>query len=181
MRESLHVQEDFDSPEGLATITGRLGEISVQPEDFSRLRVHIADLEKVLRAQLQKLMSEADLEVRQSRASEWLIDNDYRIQEAVNLVKESLKRGFLKRLPTFRTGRFAGRSRAYALARVVVESEKATIDSDWLVRFLDAYPHYLTIGEVWALPTMLRLVVLETLASQISVLFEAYGDRTPHP
>ena len=98
-------------------------------------------------------------------AVEWLRDNDHVIQDALVQVRVSLPRGFYRRLPRTAHGPDPGSSRTEALARELVERLDAPLDLDALAALLDGYQEVapLTVGELWALPALLRLIVLEDL------------------
>ena len=98
-------------------------------------------------------------------AVEWLRDNDYVIQDALAQVRVSLPRGFYRRLPCTTREADAGSSRAESLARELVQRLEAPLDLDALAALLDDYQAVtpLTVGELWALPALLRLIVLEDL------------------
>ena len=59
----------------------------------------------------------------------------------------------------------AGYPRVYALALTLVAHTDSELDETRITRFVQAFQEVapLTIGELWALPTMLRLVLLENL------------------
>src|SRR5207253_9134520 len=59
----------------------------------------------------------------------------------------------------------AGYPRVYALALALVAHSDSELDEARITRFVRAFQEVvpLTIGELWALPTMLRLVLLENL------------------
>ena len=101
-----------------------------------------------------------------SYASEWLLDNFYVVEQALDEVEQDMPGGFYRKLP--RLGAAAplpGYPRVYALAYAYLAREDYQVDADRLVRFVLAYQRTqpLTLSEVWALPVMLRLVLLEVL------------------
>ncbi len=99
------------------------------------------------------------------KSSEWFLDNYYLIRRVARQTSEDLPPGFLARLPLLASGNEAGVPRIDALARVIVSRGKLAIDAATLRSFVDAYQEVspLTIAELWALPTMLRLSVLRGL------------------
>ena len=101
-----------------------------------------------------------------SYASEWLLDNFYVVEQALDEVEQDMPAGFYRKLP--RLGAAAplpGYPRVYALAYAYLAREDYQVDPDRLVRYVLAYQRVqpLTLSEVWALPVMLRLVLLEVL------------------
>ncbi len=99
-------------------------------------------------------------------AVEWLRDNDHVIQDALAQVRRSLPRGYYARLLGQGRGPDAGRPRSESLARELVDRLEAPLDLDLVATLLDDYQAVapLTVGELWALPALLRLAVLERLA-----------------
>ena len=101
----------------------------------------------------------------QGKAAEWFLDNFYLIRRVARQVAEDLPAGFQRRLPELAAGSAKGIARIDALARALVTRTKGEFDVSALHGFLGAYQEVsaLTIAELWALPTMLRLSVLHAL------------------
>jgi cyclic beta-1,2-glucan synthetase len=113
-----------------------------------------------------------------SYSAEWMLDNDYLIFQNLRQVEENLPLRFRRQLPWLdpeRSKDTAGVAlvnswrespRIYILAHEIIRLEGAQIDLEWLRRFIAAYQEVapLTIGELWALPAMLRLGILQALA-----------------
>jgi len=112
--------------------------------------------------------SEADLAL--SYAAEWLLDNFYVVQQALRQVREDMPEGYYRRLPKLDTPPLEGYPRIYALAREIIRYCESHLDLDRVTRFVQAYQRVtpLTTGELWALPTMLRLGVLECLTRAVA-------------
>ena len=102
-------------------------------------------------------------------AAEWLLDNLYVIEQAGRIVIKDMPAGYYERLPKLANAEIQGVPRVYAIAREVVRLCEGQVDLHRLVRFTHAYQelHPLTLGELWALPLMLRVVEIELLASAI--------------
>ena len=102
-----------------------------------------------------------------TKAAEWLLDNDYLVQRAVLQVREDLPPGFLRRLPSLTSGDAEGLPRAFALAHALLHASRLQLSLSAAVHFVDAYQDddALTIAELWAFPTMLRLACLELLVT----------------
>lgn len=99
--------------------------------------------------------------------AEWLMDNAYLIAEVRDQVREALPPDYYRELPRLAGGPLAGETRVYAIARVLAGEGRGHVDPDRTRRFLEEYDPAppLTMGELWALPAMLRLVLLEDLAT----------------
>lgn len=106
------------------------------------------------------------------RPAEWLLDNYFLVRRAAAQVAEDLPAGFVRRLPHLASGPGEGRPRVHALALAFVAERGAELDLATLRDFVDAYQEVLplTIAELWALPTMLRAVVLTDLLAYLADL-----------
>ncbi len=90
-----------------------------------------------------------------------------------------LPRGYYAELPALDSGPFAGLPRIYALALAVVAHTDSSIDEGQLLDFVRSYQSAtpLTIGELWAIPIMVRVALLENLRRLAFQLLEARNDR----
>ena len=98
-------------------------------------------------------------------ASEWLLDNFYKIEEQIRMSKRHLPKGYSKELPHMLKGPLAGYPRIYDLARELILHSDGRVDAESLKRFVDAYQTItvLKLGELWAVAIMLRLALIENL------------------
>jgi len=117
-----------------------------------------------------RLMTESVREGRQvTPAAEWLLDNFYLIEEQIRTAKRHLPKGYSKELPrlakAMRTSIDAGHPRVYDLALQTISHGDGRIDLEGLSRFVASYQQVtaLTLGELWAIPIMLRLALIENL------------------
>ncbi len=97
--------------------------------------------------------------------AEWLVDNYHIVDEVLREVKQDLPGGYDAELPKLDAEPLAGYPRVYALALALVAHTDGGLDEPRIIRFVEAFQAAgpLTIGELWAVPTMLRLVLLENL------------------
>lgn len=102
-------------------------------------------------------------EATSPKAAEWFLDNYYLIRRVARQVEEELPSGFVRHLPQLASAPDKGRLRIDALARALVVSNQLDLDLAGVRRFVDAYQQVspLTIAELWAMPTLLRICVLE--------------------
>jgi cyclic beta-1,2-glucan synthetase len=100
-----------------------------------------------------------------SPGAEWLIDNFYLIEEQVVLARRHLPKGYSETLPVLANGRFAGVPRVYDIVLEIISHSDGRVDAHNLGSFVAAYQTTteLTLGELWAIPIMLRLAVIENL------------------
>ncbi len=100
-----------------------------------------------------------------SPAAEWLLDNFHLIEAQIEQVREGLPRRYFQALPVLLDKPLDGLPRIYGLAWAFVAHSDGNFDEALLVQFLCAYQETreLTLGEMWALPTTLRVVLIENL------------------
>ena len=98
-------------------------------------------------------------------AAGWLIDHGPLLERQLDTVRGSLPRRYFEKLPRLRTPPLAGLPRIYGLAWAWVAHADSGLDEDLLELFLSAYQtqRELTLAELWAIPTTLRVVLIENL------------------
>lgn len=114
-------------------------------------------------------------------AAEWILDNYYIVERAVQEIEKDLPESYYKQLPklTEKT-EYYGYPRVYAIARAYTSDEDCHIDLNRLETFVLAYQGTtpLTMGELWALPIMLRFCLLECLLQTIVRISHYPGDES---
>jgi len=102
---------------------------------------------------------------RTAPASEWLLDNFYLVEEQIRTSKQHLPKEYSKELPSLTKGPLAGYPRIYDIAQELTYHLDARLDEEAIYNFIDAYQTVtpLTLGELWAIPIMLRLALIENL------------------
>ncbi|MCY1665548.1 GH36-type glycosyl hydrolase domain-containing protein [Rhizobium sp. SL86] len=105
-------------------------------------------------------------------AAEWLLDNHYIVEEAIQEVRRDFPKKFYRQLPTVTIG---GQEmpRVLALAWLYVAHTHSTLNRDNLTAMTEGFQVHqsLEIGELWALPSFLRFVLIENLR-RISIRVE---------
>ncbi|WP_295412895.1 glycoside hydrolase family 94 protein [uncultured Thiodictyon sp.] len=112
-------------------------------------------------------------------AGEWLLDNFYLIEEQIRTAKRHLPKGYSRELPRLRSGPSAGLPRVYDIALEIIAHGDGRVDPENLSRFVAAYQDVtpLRLGELWAIPIMLRIALIENLRR---VAARIAGSRTGH-
>ncbi|HJQ81679.1 MAG TPA: hypothetical protein VJ828_17075, partial [Lacipirellulaceae bacterium] len=97
--------------------------------------------------------------------AEWLVDNYYVVEDQLREIREDLPGSYYQELPKLTAGPFAGFARVYELAYELVVHSDSSLDEELISGFIAAYQRAvpLTSGEIWAVPIMLRLVLVENL------------------
>jgi cellobiose phosphorylase len=98
-------------------------------------------------------------------ASEWLLDNFYLIEEQIRTAKRHLPKDYSKQLPRLGKGATDGCPRVYKIALEIISHGDGRVDPESLCRFVESYQEVATLqlGELWAIPIMLRLALIENL------------------
>ncbi|MBA4142121.1 MAG: cyclic beta 1-2 glucan synthetase [Nitrosospira sp.] len=98
-------------------------------------------------------------------AGEWLYDNFYLIEEQIRIARRHLPKSYSRELPLLASGASAGLPRVYDIALQAISHGDGRVDTESLTRFVAAYQGVvnLQLGELWAVPIMLRLALIENL------------------
>ncbi|MEY2688401.1 MAG: hypothetical protein RL375_2599, partial [Pseudomonadota bacterium] len=128
---------------------------------FPRLQGNIEMLRHAHRA----IAAQAAVGDSVSPASQWLLDNFHIIEAQLLAIHEGLPRNYFRALPVLVGEPLAGLPRVYGVAWAFVAHADSAFDDDLLVHYLCAYQETrgLRLSEMWALPTTLRVVLVENL------------------
>ncbi|HYD52748.1 MAG TPA: hypothetical protein VEA99_08980, partial [Gemmatimonadaceae bacterium] len=129
------------------------------------LLTRLTDTRWVLDETRDRLAGSADLGIDLEPAGEWLLDNYHVLDEHIAEVHASLPRGYYSELPELASGQLAGYPRVYEIATTLIGHTEGRIDRGNVELFIAAFQEEepLGIGELWALPAMLRLGLIENL------------------
>ena len=125
-------------------------------------------------------MSEAlHLEQRLGPIGEWILDNEYLIESHGRDVKINLSKSFYRELPTLIGDPNRGSPRVYSLANELITHCDTRIDRENITAFLSAYQDHtpLTIGELWALPLMLRVALIHRIEDMARQAWQELRER----
>ena len=130
-----------------------------------QLLARLAENKDVLIETCDLLIAAVKLERRITPASEWLLDNFYLIEEQIRTAQRHLPREYSQELPRLAEGPSAGLPRVYDIALETIAHGDGRVAPDGLSRFVAAYQTVtpLKLGELWAIPIMLRLALIENL------------------
>jgi cyclic beta-1,2-glucan synthetase len=100
-----------------------------------------------------------------SPAAEWLLDNFHLIEAQLKEIQDGLPRSYFRALPVLLDEPLAGLPRIYGVAWAFVAHTDGAFNEALLAHFLNAYQETrrLQLNELWALPTTLRVVLVENL------------------
>ncbi|MBC7383149.1 MAG: cyclic beta 1-2 glucan synthetase, partial [Bacteroidia bacterium] len=125
----------------------------------------LADNEIILK-ETHKLLTELIKRNNQiAPAGEWLIDNFYIIEENIRTAKTHFPKDYSKDLPLLQDGASAGLIRICDIVLQIISHSDGRIDIESLSGFVKAYQTvtHLQLGELWAIPIMIRLALIENI------------------
>ncbi|MEJ0097742.1 MAG: hypothetical protein WDM84_07240 [Bauldia sp.] len=98
-------------------------------------------------------------------AAEWILDNYHIVEEQISEARGDLPPGYYRELPKLTAGPFTGLPRVFGVAWAYIAHTDSRFDGDLLCEFVGAYQRVqpLTIGELWAVPITLRIILVENL------------------
>ena len=130
-----------------------------------RLLARLVENEGVLVEAFKLLTESAEASRRITPAAEWLLDNSFLIEEEIRTARRHFPEKYSLELPRLAAGPSAGLPRVYDIALEAVSHGDARVDPESLNRFVSAYQKVedLKLGELWAIPIMLRLALIENL------------------
>ncbi|SEH20883.1 glucoamylase family protein [Rhizobium sp. NFR12] len=129
-------------------------------EFFTRHAENEKEILRVYRAAAQDVDAGASI----TPAAEWLLDNYYIVEEAIQEVRRDFPKKFFKQLPTTKIGS-QEIPRVLSLAWLYVAHTHSSISRETLAEMVEGYQtdEPLEIGELWALPSFIRFVLIENL------------------
>ncbi|PIV34920.1 MAG: cyclic beta 1-2 glucan synthetase, partial [Lysobacterales bacterium CG02_land_8_20_14_3_00_62_12] len=131
----------------------------------NRLLQQLDENEQLLMVSYDLLTAAVTARSRIAPAGEWLLDNFYLIEEQIRAARLHLPKGYSRELPRLARGPSSGLPRVYDLALEAISHGDGRVDAEALLKFVAAYQSVspLTLGELWAIPIMLRLALIENL------------------
>jgi cyclic beta-1,2-glucan synthetase len=144
-----------------------------------QLLSRLAENESVLIAAHALLAEALQENHRATPAGEWLLDNFYLIEEQIRTARRHFPKGYSRALPRLANGPSAGLPRVYDIVLETISHTDGRLDPDGLRRFLASYQTVtpLKLGELWAIPIMARLALIENLRRVSARISAARADR----
>jgi cyclic beta-1,2-glucan synthetase len=134
---------------------------------------------KVLSATYRALAEDVRLGEAASPAAEWFLDNFHIVSAAGRDILHDLPTSFFRRLPRIAADEFEGVPRIYAMALELLRTSAGHLDAQRLSRFITAFQSVtpLTMGELWAWPSALKLALIEHLRARADELAATRAHR----
>jgi cyclic beta-1,2-glucan synthetase len=145
----------------------------------SPLLRRFADNGRALVRAHKRILETGDQQQGRSLDAEWLVDNFHIVEDVLREIRQDLPPGYDEELPKLDPEPVEGYPRVYALALSLVAHTDGELDEARIGRFVDAFQTVvpLDIGELWAVPTMLRLVLLENLRRLAEQMLWGWDER----
>ncbi|HET9952641.1 MAG TPA: glucoamylase family protein [Candidatus Eisenbacteria bacterium] len=137
----------------------------------------LRDNARVLRDAYQILATDVRRGEPIAPAAEWLLDNFHLLEAEILEVRRNLPKRYYRDLPKLALRDRAGIARVHAMALEFIRHSDARFDLHRLTRFVSAYQTVapLTLGELWAWPSMLRLCLIENVRRLTDEIMESRG------
>lgn len=112
-------------------------------------------------------------------AAEWLLDNLYLIQKEYKDVKYNMPESYYKNLPVISKGIMKGYPRVYHIAVEIISHTDGMIDEERVESFIKVYQRntILNSGELWALPIMLRIALIQNISHIVEKIVYALKEK----
>ena len=161
------LRRDVLNAEQLRELATELGtqQKQTQPSQGAFLLARLRENQQIIARVARGLTEAARLNQAVSLSAEWLLDNNYVVQGQIKDVERNLTPHFLRELPAAANGKYREIPRIYLLASELVAATDGRFDKETLLDFVHHYQNAapLSTGELWALPLMLRLALIENL------------------
>ncbi len=101
----------------------------------------------------------------QAPAAKWLVENYTFIEEQIDQVRAIFPPGYSRQLPRLNSGALRGYPRLYEVAIELVSHTDGRVDAENIAHFIRSYQtvHSLKLGELWAVPILVNLALVENL------------------
>jgi cyclic beta-1,2-glucan synthetase len=175
------IRAELLGPDHLTDVARRLAALAgaTGKQPAHRLLHRLRDNEAVLRRAKGVIVRDAAAGDPLTPDAEWLLDNFFVIEDVFREIRTDLPRGYYRELPAIAAAPWDGLPRVYALASLLIAHTDSHLDEAGIVRFVAAFQERtpLTTGELWAVPTMLRLALLENLRRLADGMLAARAER----
>ncbi len=114
-----------------------------------------------------------------SAASEWLLDNFHVVSDALAAVEVDLPPTYCDELPALADRAHVGHARIHAVALELIRHSDSRLDAAQMALYLRSFQRVapLTIGELWAWPSMVKLALIENMRRLTDEMMEARALR----
>ena len=152
---------------------------TARPSRGKTIRPRVAENGRVLLDSFHALARAIREERWITPAAEWLVDNFHIVDEQLREIRDDLPSDYYRELPKLAEGHLQGYPRVLGLAWAYVAHTDSRFDPESLRRFVRAYQRVepLTIGELWAIPISLRIILVENLRRLAEIIIRGRAAR----
>jgi cyclic beta-1,2-glucan synthetase len=142
-------------------------QVDLKPQQSTKLLTRLEQSPRQVRQVYADLNAASRLEQKSTPAADWILDNEYILEGNVRDVLLNLPKNFYRRLPRLASDPNRGLPCIYDLAKNLVSHTELHLDRENIPSFIEAYQsaRVLTIAELWAIPQMLRVALIESIQS----------------
>lgn len=154
--------------------------VATRQKDTDDLLLHrLSQNEAILRSVHRKLVDDVTEKKPITSVGEWLVDNFYIIEEQISLAIRHLPKRYLSELPQVATPTGGAVPRVYDIAEKIIAFGDGRVDIDDVSSVIAAYQEVqpLNLGELWAIPIMLRLALIENIRRMAVLTEKCREDR----
>jgi len=152
---------------------------NLRPKRSTELLRRLKQSRQWVRQVCADLTAASRLEQKATPAADWILDNEYILEGTARDVLLNLPRRFYQQLPTLASDPYQGLPCIYGLAKDLVSHTELRLDRENILAFIEAHQSVrtLTIGELWAIPQMLRIALIESIQSLAVTALEDLRER----
>ena len=154
-------------------------QVDPNPQRTTELLVRLKDSRQKVRQICTYLTAANRIEQKATPTADWILDNEYILEGNVRDVLLNLPRRFYQQLPILSSDPYRGLPCIYSLAKNLVSHNKLRLDPENILTFIEAYQsvRILTISELWAIPQMLRIALIESIQNLAVTALADLRDR----
>ena len=162
------IRSDFLTAEELAALgRGMAAAKAVNLPGFTELKFprQLNENERAILANHAAIVEAARKKQMITPAAEWLLDHHHTVRENIRQVRRDLPLKFFRQLPDMPVNGTMRLPRTFALTWDYVAHTDSTFSPRTLTAIVEGFQEVdtLTIGEIWAIPAILRYVLIENL------------------
>lgn len=174
MKEQLTVSFNIHFLKESAISLAKIHKVSSTSHESRPIKPILEDSKQVLTDTYRALSKFVKSEKEISPASEWLMDNFYIIQEQIVQIGIDFPKAYQKNIPILSKGDHEGFPRVYEIVLNMLTHTDNVLNNDVLVEYIRSYQEEKTLllGELWAIPIMIRLFLIQILAEKASRILE---------
>ncbi|GFE56232.1 cyclic beta 1-2 glucan synthetase [Geobacter sp. AOG1] len=154
-------------------------QVDLSPQHSTELLKRLKQSRQWVREVCADLSAASRLEQKATPAADWILDNEYILEGSARDVLLNLPRRFYQQLPALSADPYQGLPCIYGLAKNLVSHNELHLDRENILAFIEAHQSVrtLTIGELWAIPQMLRIALIESIRNLAVTALEDLRER----